>query len=67
MNEDVTSVFTPAPMISFRSARKTEQLFSQSKTLPFTKNCGLSSVQRETMLNLSQYKRDRNFYQYKHG
>ena len=38
MNEDVKSVFTPGSMT------KTKQLFSQGKTLPFRKNCWLSSV-----------------------
>ena len=44
VNEDVESVFALAPMISFLSARKTKELFSQGKTLPFRKNCWLSSV-----------------------
>ena len=43
MNEDVKSVFTPAPMISFRSARKLSSYLVRAKLYPLERT--VSSVQ----------------------
>ena len=44
MNEDVKSVFTPALMISFRSARKRSSYLVRAKIYLLERNCRLSSV-----------------------
>ena len=40
MNEEVKSVFTPAPMISFRSARKVNSYLVRAKLYPLERTVG---------------------------
>ena len=40
MNKDVKSVFTPAPMISFRSARKLSSYLARAKLYPLERTVG---------------------------
>ena len=40
MNEDVKNVFTPAPMISFRSARKLSSYLVRAKLYPLERTVG---------------------------
>ena len=42
MNEEVKSVFTPAPMISFRSARKLSSYLVREKLYPLERTVGLA-------------------------
>ena len=66
MNEDVKNVFTLAPMISFRSARKLSSYLVRTKLYPLERTVG--SVQcKGKQSNLPHCKRDRNIYQYNHG
>ena len=40
MNEDVKNVFTPTPMISFRSARKLSSYLVRAKLYPLERTVG---------------------------
>ena len=40
MNEDVKNVFTPPPMISFRSARKLSSYLVRAKLYPLERTIG---------------------------
>ena len=47
MNEDVKSVFTPAPMISFRSARKLSSYLVRAQLYPLERTVGSVQCKRK--------------------
>ena len=47
MNEDVKRVFTPGPMISFRSARKLSSYLARAKLYPSERTVGSVQYKRK--------------------
>ena len=65
MNEDVKRVFTPAPMISFRSARKLYSYSVRAKLYRLERTVGSVQCKGKQCLTFHNVK-DRNFCQYNH-
>ena len=61
MNEDVKSVFTPAPMISFRSARKLSSYLVRAKLYPLEITVGSVQCKGKRCQTCNNVKY-RNFY-----
>ena len=66
MNEEVKGVFTPAQMISFRSARKLSSYLVKAKLYPLERTVGSVHCKGKRCQTCHNVK-DRNFYQQNHG
>ena len=67
MNEDVKNVFTPTPMISFRSARKLSSYLVRAKLYPLERTVGSVQCKGKRCQTCHNVKETETFYQYNHG